>query len=243
MAAAGRSGAAQAVTPDILIIAEDGDLLLEACDDKRNQKFTYRVNTNSLQKSSAYFQKLIDSKFGEGKAIASQLNIVRSKYADISDAPLNDLPLARVSDIGKTSEVSSIKMLFRDFLKVLHNQDLPTSSSSPGVAAVPLVNLANLSVVADRFDALEHTAAYVHRKRLLQSVDSRNKVKITKLTEERLRQRLLVGLLFGHAPWVLSASQSLIVTGSSRWQADVVPTEDDSPLWWDLPRGFEGEQT
>jgi hypothetical protein len=242
MAGPDESGADADSTGDITVVAAEGTLLLEAVDEKRNHTFTYRIDATQVQKASAYFERLLHpNKFGEGATVAYQLAKLKEKYGNIADASVEELPRVKVSDVGRTSKVSSIKLLLRDFLGLLHGHDIAAVSGvSPVASAMPLANVANLAVVADRFDALPHTAAYVRRKRILETIDARNKTKATKVPEERLRQRLLVGMLFDHAPWVMTASQALIISGSVRWNQDAKP-DDDLPLWWDLPRGLEGK--
>jgi hypothetical protein len=227
---------------DIITIAPDGELLLEAVDEKRDQTFTYRVDIDRIRPFSAYFQRLLDPKNGykESATVSTKLSALRKRYGHIVNVPLDELPHVVVSDIGKISKVNSIKGLFKDFLRVLHGQDITSNPASPGSVAMPLTNVANLAVVADRFDALPHTTAYIRRKRILESIEARQKAKSIKLPEERLRQKMLIGILFDHPLWVTAASQSLIITGSSCWKRDA-SIDDDLPLWWDLPRGLEGE--
>lgn len=55
-----------------------------------------------------------------------------------------------------------------------------------------------------------------------------------------MRQKLLIGILLDHSPWVSIASKRLIIGGSTRWKADTLG-EADAALWWDLPRGIEEE--
>ncbi|KIW04817.1 uncharacterized protein PV09_04002 [Verruconis gallopava] len=226
-------------TANIIVITEAGDLLLEVRDEKLNQAFTYRVDINRTSQASAYFHRLLDpNKFEEGSTVSVKLEVLRKCHKNFSDVPMEELPRIRISNIGRISKVSSIKQLFGDFLKVLHGQDI--GPPSPGAAAIPLGNLANLAVVADRFDALPHVTAYIRRKRFLETLDARGKAKPAKASEERLRQRLLVGALFDHSPWIMSASQNLIITGSARWKPEA-SADDDLPLWHDLPLGLEDE--
>ena len=227
---------------DIVTIAADGNLILEVIDEQRGQTFTYRVSIDHIQQGSAYFQKLLDpKKFGEGATVDVMLKSLQLEHQLVAHAPVDKLPRVKIADIGKTSKVSSIKFLFRDFLKVLHGHDILSGPSSPGSAPMPITNVANLAVVADRFDALPHVAAYVRRKRILDTIDSRSKAKALKSSEERLRQRLLIGILLDHSTWVMSSSQALIISGSVRWRSDAA-LDNELPLWWDLPRGIEGVQ-
>jgi hypothetical protein len=226
-------------TADITVISATGNLLLEAVDEKRNETFTYRVDIEQIRKASAYFERLLDpKKFGEGTTVATQLGSLAQRYGH-SSIPAEELPRVQVTDVGKTSNVSSIMPLMRDFLKVLHGQDI-IGPLKPGALNMPLLNMANLAVVADRFDAVPHTAAYVRRKHILVAIDAKvGKSKPVKATEARLRQRLLVGILFEYPAWTLAASQALIIGGSERWKADA-SIDQELPLWWDLPQGLEG---
>ena len=116
------------------------------------------------------------------------------------------------------------------------------SSSKPPTRLPPAIpNLANLAVVADRFDALPHFARYVQRKKYLQAIDAKpnNRKASIGLSEERVRQRLLIGLLFDHSPWVTRYSKHLILRDSEKWRADVEEDHTEA-LWWDIPNGLEG---
>lgn len=68
---------------------------------------------------------------------------------------------------------------------------------------------------------------------------SRGKASIA-MTEERARQKLLIGLLFDHPSWVTKFSKYIILRDSVQWQPGM---EEDSSkaLWWDLPDGVENE--
>lgn len=222
------------------VIAYTGDLIIKAVDESSNASFMYRVESATLAARSAYFNRLLDpTKFVEGVDVAKKLATLRRAYGKASSAPISELPVVKVLDVGRTSKVSSIKLLFGDFLKILHGHDILAAKSSPGALPMPIQNVANLAVVADRFDALAFTSAYVHRKRIIEHIDARSKAKAPRPNEERQRQKFLIGLLFNHAPWVAACSQALIITGSARWKPSA--TEDlDLPSWWDLPQGLEG---
>jgi len=145
---------------------------------------------------------------------------------------LEDLPTITIKDIGRTSSVKTIRGLMGDFLRVLHGLDLSTTQQPP-----PLVNVANLCVVADRFDALDVMRAYFKSKRTLQSLDGKTPSLATKsLSEEKTRQRLFVGLMLHDPYWVWHASLRLIHQG---WVNRILPVT--APQWWDLPSGIEEE--
>jgi hypothetical protein len=222
---------------DVTAIAPTGDLVLEVHDEPRNVTYSYRVSTHDLKQTSSYFVRLLDpDKFGEGARVSEKLGLLRKSYGEIADAPTEELPRVVISDIGRISRVNTIRNLFSDFLSALHGQDLSTSSP-------PISNLANLAVVADRFDALPALTRYVHRKHFLRTIDAKAKEKAVTLSEERVRQKLLIGLLLDHPVWVSLYSKRMIIGDSIRWRDDIPDDEVEPALWWDLPRGLEGKHS
>lgn len=220
--------------PEITAIAPDGDLVLDIHDEGRNQVFPYRVSSEQVKQASPYFVRLLDpSKFGEGQQVAETLKDLRTKYPDIGEAPARELPRVTIVDIGRISKVNTIQNLVADFLRILHGIEISTP-------VPPLPNLANLAVVADRFDALPHFGVYAQRKKVYSTIDARTKGKMASLAEERLRQKLLVGLLLDHSPWVAIYSKRLIIGGSVRWKPNV-EEDDELAFWWDMPHGLEGK--
>lgn len=220
--------------PEITAITPDGDLVLVIHDEGRHQSFSYRVSSEQVKQASPYFVRLLDpSKFGEGRKIGETLKELRTTYPDIGDAPSNELPKVTIADIGRISKVNTIQNLVADFLKIIHGIEISTP-------VPPLPNLANLGVVADRFDALPHFSAYAQRKKVYTTIDARSKGKLASLTEERLRQKLLVGLLLDHSPWVATYSKRLIIGGSIQWESDA-EVDEELAFWWDMPRGLEGK--
>ncbi|KAF2497201.1 hypothetical protein BU16DRAFT_508152 [Lophium mytilinum] len=218
------------------IIAPAGDIVLDISQEDNPDHFLYRVHSATLQQNSRYFEALLSDRFSEGSRVLVELKSLKisETYTSIMETPLDVLPVVAISDIGKISKVSNIKNLVADFLRGLHGFDL-------AVASPPVPNLANLAIVADRFDALPHYAKYVERKKYIQMLEAKTKGKASPgTTEERTRQKLLIGILLDHAPWVTKYSKSLIMSDSVRWK----PQAEEDPgaaLWWDIPRGFEDE--
>lgn len=214
-------------------IASSGNLILEVQEDRTGEVCPYRVDAAVLRVKSRYFDRLLDpKKFTEGRQTSATLAALGD--LDLRDDPsvLARLPRVRVTDVGRISHVSSIRKLCADFLQVLHGGQLSSES-------MPLANLANLAVVADRFDALETVAEYAQKHRLMQAVDGKSRRQTGGLLEEKARQRILVGLLLDHPDWVTIHSKPLITLGSMRWaEADA---DDRKALWWDLPQGVEDE--
>lgn len=219
----------------LVTISPRGDLIVSIYDHGKRQSWKYRVEADRLRQGSPYFASLLHpSKFAEGERVHNELVALNARYPDVSGAPVAELPQVLVTDIGRISKVSSVKVLAADFLRVLHGFDL--SAANP-----PVPNLANLTIVADRFDALPMLSRYVKRHRFLQALDAktRNGTNST-LSEERIRQKLLIGLLLDHGTWVSMYSKRLIIRNSLRWKPDA-PETADGALYWELPHGVESE--
>ncbi|KAF1996348.1 hypothetical protein P154DRAFT_525628 [Amniculicola lignicola CBS 123094] len=226
------SGASVAV----IEIDPGGDLVLDVSQEEGGSQFAYRVGSTVLQQHSRYFESLLSGRFSEGQRLSEALQALKDAgHSNVADAPADALPRVAIVNIGRISKVSTIQNLAADFLRAVHGHDL-------GIANPPVANLANLAVVADRFDALPYLARYVQRKKLLHAIDAKAKKGATTTTppEERVRQKLLVGLLFDHPPWVTKYSKYLIMRDSAQWRPGL--EEDDSAaLWWDIPNGVEDE--
>lgn len=219
------------------VISPGGDLILEVSQEEGGQSFAYRVDSKALQESSRYFENLLSDRFSEGQQLSAALEALKiAGHSNVADAPASTLPRIKIVNIGRIgiSKGSNIQNLTADFLRTLHGQDLAVSNP-------PVPNLANLAVVADRFDATEWLARYVNKKRFLHQIDAKSKNKASASpTEERVRQKLLVGLLFDQPQWVMRYSQHLIVRDSVQWRPGVVEDDESKALWWDLPNGVEG---
>ena len=215
----------------IIAIDEHGDLVVhiehQTAQAKLAQK--YRVSIATLRTTSRYFASLLDGRFGESAKIEQQHTILRQRYNSLDKAPSLELPSVYIEDIGRISAVKSIEALCTDFLLILHGKDT--------LASPPVANLANIAIVADRFDALDAVRTYAARKRLIRGIDGKTTQKAEQgLTEERVRQRLLVAVLLDHAPWVDRYSARLITKGWVGKEAD----EADA-MWWNLPQNLEEE--
>ncbi|KAK5016608.1 hypothetical protein LTR16_000094 [Cryomyces antarcticus] len=220
----------------LTLVDSDGDLILEVEEppgkEQGREYCEYRVNSNSLRQSSSYFETLLHpDKFGEGATVAAKHDSVRSEYASISDVPAQKLPHIRLTDIGSVSRITTVKHIMADFLRALHGLDLSTGSP-------PLSNLANLAIVADRFDALPYFTQYVRRKKFIKALDGKANNKAGSLSEERMRQRVMIGIMLDYPPWAITYSERLIVRGSVRWKTEA-PSDIAAALWWDLPSRVE----
>jgi hypothetical protein len=215
------------------IALKNGDLVLQIEHANAALDITlhsFRVSTTALKAKSKYFERLLSAgRFGESQQIATQHATLLQKFQSLALVPATELPVIRIEDLGRISAVKSIRPLLTDFLLILHDQDTQ--------ATPPVSNLANLAIVADRFDALDAVRTHVRRKKILRALDAKTQPKQDLgLSEERVRQRLLVGLMLDHAPWVEKYSVRLIAKG---WVGQESELED--PLWWDLPNRIEEE--
>ncbi|KAM0711072.1 hypothetical protein Q7P35_001811 [Cladosporium inversicolor] len=215
------------------IAVKNGDLVLQIEHANASLDVTllsFRVSTTALKAKSKYFETLLEAgRFGEGQQILSQHEALLKKFSSLALVPATELPVIRIEDLGRISAVKSIRPLLTDFLLILHDQDTQ--------ATPPVSNLANLAIVADRFDALDAVKLHVRRKKAIRALDAKTQPKQDAgLSEERVRQRLLVGLMLDYAPWVEKYSVRLITKG---WVGQESELED--PLWWDLPNRIEEE--
>ncbi|OCK75597.1 hypothetical protein K432DRAFT_429304 [Lepidopterella palustris CBS 459.81] len=221
---------------DLTVIAPAGDIVLDVCHGDGPEHFSYRVESEFLRQASRYFEALLSNRFNEGARVATEHAALKAsqKYASFAETPADELPQVAISDIGRISKVHTIKDITADFLRALHGFDV-------AVPNPPMSNIANLAIVADRFDALPYFSKYVRQKKYLQRLDILTKTKLgPSLAEERVRQKLLIGVLLNHAPWVTKFSKQLIMNDSVRWKPQA---QDDhgAALWWDIPQGVEDE--
>lgn len=216
----------------IIEIAPKGDVVLRIEHETKASKAVhlFRTSSTSLQKNSRYFDRLLRSgRFSEGVDIAAQHEKLISLFGSVPEAPSPDLPVLDIRDIGRISNVKAIDTLLTDFLNIVHERETQV--------APPVINFANLAIVADRFDALEIVKSYFRRKKLLRTVDGRATTKAdTGLTEEKVRQRVLVAALLDYPPWLEKYTARLISRGWVGKELDLA-----EPLWWDLPMRVEEE--
>ncbi|KAF2150735.1 hypothetical protein K461DRAFT_229478 [Myriangium duriaei CBS 260.36] len=218
-----------------IVIDPGGDLVLAFEHGQHlKERVKFRVTTAALRNASSYFRVLLDpTRFEEGRRVATSLDNVQGQ--SMPRLTSTQLPVLSIEDVGQISGVKSLHLLLADFLSLLHGNDLSTLPP-------PLANLANLTIVADRFDALPALCDYARSKRIPQLVDNKSsRIKTHSrsvgLPEEKLRQRCLIGLLLDHSPWLYSASQMLIQRLDTR-----TPQKSTTPaLWQDLPLGIEDE--
>lgn len=219
----------------LVTVSPRGDLIVSIYDHGKRKSWKYRVEADRLRQGSPYFASLLHpDKFAEGARVCRELASLNERYPNVTKAPFTALPQVVVTDVGRISKVTTLKVLAADFFSVLHGTDL--SAPNP-----PVPNLANLTIVADRFDALPILSRYVKKHRFLQALDAKTRGGTSStLSEERIRQKLLIGMLLDHGTWVSMYSKRLILKNSVCWKPDA-PETSDGALYWDLPRGIEDE--
>lgn len=213
----------------VTVICSSGDVILKIqSHEKSKDLISFRVDTSQLSKASPhYFQRLFeDSRFEEAAEYKRQCVKLKNLYSHSADIPIREVPQMRIVDIGAVHVGKTIGPLLTDFFLILHGLQ-------PTAKKIPIGNLANLAIVADRFDCLEVVAHWANSGGHLAKAVSGS-------TEESIRQKLLVGMLLGDAKSVSACSKDLILTGSVRWASDEKPPPNTA-MWWDLPKGVEGK--
>ncbi|KAK3671357.1 hypothetical protein LTR78_008818 [Recurvomyces mirabilis] len=213
-------------------LAADGDIVLRIEHEfpsTGKHSASFRVST-SISDHSKYFELLLQpGRFGEGESISARHSKLREHYKSMVEVPTNELPAVRVRDVGRISSVKSLAPLCADFLSILHGKELQTIP--------PVANLANLAIVADRFDALGAVREYMRRKKIFRAIDGKTTVKTDAgLSEERVRQRLLIAMMLDCPQWLEKYSARIVAKG---WVGSEVDLTE--PLWWDLPSRLEEE--
>lgn len=213
-------------------ISLTGDLVVQVQGKEDSDKYYFRVSSTQLSKASPYFASLLDpNKFREGAEIQNARDALLQTYKALSEVLSEGLPRINLGDLGRISQVSSVQPVAKDFLSIIHNIDVFTKQP-------PIANVANLTIVADRYDALAFFSQYVRRRGFLRAVESKNKLK-DNLSEERIRQMLMVGIMLDYKPLVGLYSKKLIISGSLQWQFQA-KNNSLLPLWWSMPHGIEG---
>ncbi|KAF2828164.1 hypothetical protein CC86DRAFT_369289 [Ophiobolus disseminans] len=221
----------------LVVVAPSGNLILDIAQDEHGPQYAYRVESTTLQQNSRYFENLLSDRFSEGQQLSAALGALKLQgHSDLAEVSPDALPRISIVNVGRIaiSKSSALQPLLADFLCAVHGLDL--ANSNP-----PVANLANLAVVADRFDAVACLSTYVRRRKFIHVIDAKSRGKPNPtLTEDRVRQKLLVGILFDHPPWVTKYSKHLMMRDSIQWRPGV---EEDhtKALWWDVPNGVEDE--
>lgn len=219
------------VDSEITVISHFADIVLDVSREGTKEHVLVKVDSSKLKNVSKYFKALLDPNgFLEGNSILQQQERLQEIYSKSSDIPDEDLPRIKITDIGQTSALKSIKPLVVDFLRILHGYDIQRALKNP-----PPVNIANLAVLADRFDAKDSVSTWAQSK---PNVLPKIHAALPIYDEEIYRQRLLTCLFLGNETRLATYSSHLILQGSVMWRNQV--PQENSAMWWDLPRGVEG---
>lgn len=216
----------------IINVDPGGDVVLKVEHETQTSKdvYSFRVSSSVLKAKSKYFERLLQAgRFEEATKVEQAHQILRDQYGDPAKAPTEELPVLEIRDLGRISNVKALHALLTDFFSILYGRDLHS--------APPVGNLANLAIVADRFDALDAACSYVARKKIVRAIDGKQLPKLeATLAEEKVRQRVLVAGLLDYPAWMEKYSARMITKGWVGKESD-----EDAPLWWDLPSRIEEE--
>jgi len=126
----GTSPAVEVPLPEVVEpkVEVEVDLVLELSHAGLSHKV--RANTAILKAKSAYFTNLFSSRFDEGSRLENAHARLREKYERVSAAPPEELPVIRIEDLGRLSEVKSIAALCNDFFNVAWNQSTAGSTTA-----------------------------------------------------------------------------------------------------------------
>jgi len=215
-------------------ISDDADLILDVHIPSEDKHILYQVSTGGLRGSSLYFRNLLDpEKFSEGAHVKTVQSTLRERYPSLRDVPAIELPGISVVGIGQLSRRARHEDLMTTFLRILLGDPSHEYQSSPSW-------LANLVVIADRFDGLQKIREFVKPRHWVYGVFATKWLNST-YKEEPIRQILLSGVLLDFPEWVTSCSTRLVMHGSRCWAGSLEnEDEGDRALWWTLPSGLEG---
>lgn len=196
-----------------------------------NERVVYRVQLETLKKTSKYFDRLLtDERFSEAKAIKIAFSALHSKGIKPSEAPVEDLPRISIKEDSDATQISGRSGVFSDLLRILHGQDTTSKLSIP--------YLTILAVMADRFDCASTIGRYTRgARRIAWPVTSGG---VTFNTEEVTRMKVLVAWYLEDIGQFGKSTKELIMRGSLRWSGRGDHELDRVGIWWDLPDGIEG---
>ena len=212
-------------------ISADGDLSLEVHFQPERPSASYRVESRSLMQISAYFRTLLGSEnFQEGSAFQKGLKELQKNYDRPSAYPRSELPRVKIDGLDPIL-VDPWKQqdIFEQLLLILHDQRHVDHRISLG-------RLANLVIVADRWDCLLAVQAWARHNSIFDRLTVAPK-KLHTPKDERRRRFILVGWLLEYPAWISSYTTALILTPSI---GDATASATPSPSWMDLPGWIEG---
>lgn len=232
-----------------VLLVEYGDLILEIQHTHTTKQHTsttetlaVRVHTHLLIMHSTYFARLLSptTSFAEGALVTKQLAALKTQYSGFEQVPISELPRIKIDYIGQISQVTSIKPLMLDFLRLLQRMRSETGRlpGSKGLK-MPIKNVANLAIVADRFGASDVVGHWVTHN--MPHPGHPGTSTPAELNEEQVRMRLCIGVLLDLDTYVSTYSLQLILVGSSSWSLYAAEPSETDPMWLIIPRGVEEE--
>lgn len=208
---------------------------------KGRVRLGFRVELATLRRQSKYFEKLLgDTRFKEANAIAAALSALSSRGVRPAAAEAKDLAWIKIVDDDEATRYARREQVFADLLRVLHGQKATTTPATMDYVTA-------MAVFADRFDCALAVAKIINtglkfRWPTMRKAPAGEDVKMSRSTENVLRQKVLVAWLLNLPDRFSAATRELIIGGSCKWTAFPDPNEaEDEPTWWYLQDGLERE--
>lgn len=207
---------------------------------KGRVRLGFRVEIATLRRQSKYFEKLLsDTRFKEANAIAATLSLLSSRGVQPAAAEAKDLAWIKIVDDDEATRSARREQVLADLLRVLHGQKVTTTP-------VTMDYVTALAVFADRFDCALAVAKIMNSglkfrwPSTMRKAPAGEDVKMSRSTENILRQKVLVAWLLNLPDKFSAATRELILGGSCKWTAFPDPNEaEDEPTWWYLQDGLE----
>ena len=194
----------------------------------------YRAPSALLRERSSYFRSLLDPGFGEGAEVKrKQQELQQAGFGRQSlGIPDDRLPSLQIQDVGVLPAGCDIRAVIQKFLLLAFESD-------PVITLRGIVDLGSILIMADRFNMVTHVRAELFKHDALRILASPLKPD----NEERLRLRLLAGILQKDDRAIFTCSSKLVIRGSTFWKGgDLMQSENEVlALWKHLPHGYEEE--
>ena len=224
-----------------ITIAADGDVILYLEDAKAGINGKYRCSSRCLASSSSYFNVLLDpTKFREGKSFKTQSEALE-KRAEEDGAEDEDIPIIQIREVGDLAcRDGHCASGLEAFLQILHGRVADAwRRDYPHILEIACF----IAIIADRFSA---TAQMRENLNPCQSWHGAKDFEThAGDDEDKIRRKLLIGLLLGDSGLVKQCSARLICQGSKSWRAQAedadLPLTTQEALWWRLPQNLEGK--
>lgn len=238
------------------VISSQGDVIIEYKDGGINvsnepeMNYQWQVSSEDLTRHSPYFAALLDpNKFYEGRAfLEKKTEISELRKGDENSARVHadELPVVNlnVERLSRRFRASVVDV----FLRILCAHSLDDHARVDFDAEIKHLSTSVVTNLIEISDLLN--SPYIVRDTLKRSGYAFGKVKVPlskftsallKFSEERVRQTIFIAIyLEDHAIFQV-LTHTLVLIGSKSWVNGVGIRDPESPRWWYLPHGLEGD--